>query len=628
MKKFFLISLLLLFGLNTFSQVEIEKSSDIVVVLGRKYYVHKVKKGETLYSISRVYKVPTSQILLINKEKVEELKAGSALRIPVIDKKYEPIAVTKITFTEHKVDKNESLYAISKQYGITQDEIIKHNPQIKNGLKKGMILKIPVKEKTEIQAKDDFFVYHQIKRGENLKLIARQYGVTIDDIKKFNENTSELIPGEILTVPKETLSEEQIYLLKYNEQLNPDFLNIDPNYFEDSNYPPCEEFVYNDTMSFKIALLLPLFITRNYSLSFDALSSPEKAHFYNKTKIFFDYLHGTFLAINELKKEGVNLKLYIYDTKADSATLETILKKYEMKKMDLIFGPVYSKNYNIIRDFCAKNKINVISPFTSKLSVLKNSPFVFKIKPSYSEITKFTARYMADFSDTSLIAVVSDGSSMQMQLADSLHKSLVVFTGGKDSLDFKKITFSRYVTPFKRNLDKNKHNYVFIPSTNEVQVSAILNNLNALVNVNRYKITVFTLPVIEYFKRLQAEWFFNLDIHYAATTVIDDNNWEIKNIKTDYVDIFGIKPTRFSMIGYDVTYYFISALKKYGKYFQFCLGNDQEYMDSGLFMKFYFQRTGKYNGFENKRLNMLYYTKELKLKIEESTDLKTIDYFK
>ncbi len=626
MNKFIAFIVLIFISLSLSAQTKVEKSNDIVIILGREYYIHKVKPGETIYSISKVYNVPREEILYINKEEVDNLQAGAVLRIPKIDDNYTPSPLTKISFTEHTVQKKESLYSIAQKYGTTQDEIIKYNPQIQNGLKKGMVLKIPIVEQEKLSGSDEFFVYHQVKNGETLQLIAQEYGISVEDIKEFNENLTALTPGKIIAVPKKELSEEQRHLLKFNESLTPDFIDIDPNYFEDPNYPPCSKFIYDDTMTFKVAFLLPLFINDNYNLSCSALKEPENAHYYSNSRIFYDYLQGSLMAIKQLKKEGLNLQVYIYDTKADSSTIKDLFKKYEMTKMDLIFGPVYSQNYNIVKRFSEKHKINVISPLSRKNSIVENKPFVFQVQPSFSTITKFSAEYIAKYADTSFISVVTNGTPQQLALADTLFAELSVLVD-TDSLDFKRITFSKFITPYQQNLKPDKNNIVFIPSTNEVEVSAILNNLNALVTVNEYSITVYAMPVIQNYTKLQAEWFSNLNIHFATTVIANDTSWEIKNFNQKYKRIFGRRPSKFSYVGYDASYYFITALRNYGKYFQFCLGENDEIMNSGMFVKFDFRRFDKHSGFENRRLNMLYYTKELRIEQEPEPETKINVFF-
>lgn len=628
MKKLIFLLCALLFTTTIFAQIKVEKSKDVVVVLGRKYYVHNVKQGETIYSISKTYEVPEEDILLINKEIVQNLKAGSALRIPLVDEKYEPVPINKTSFTEHTVQKKESLYSIAKQYNTTQDKIIKYNPEITNGIKKGMILKIPVEENEQIEAKDDFFEYHQIKNGDNLQIIANQYGITVEDIIEFNDNANNLVIGEILAIPTQTLSEEQKAILKFNQNLEPDFINIDPNYFEDPNYPPCSDFAYNDSMTFKIAIVLPFFINENYNTSFDALSDPENAHFYKNTKIFYDYFQGTLLAIDKLRKEGLNLKLFLFDSKADSSTTASIFNKYDMTKMDLIFGPVYSSNFDIVEKFTKEHHINVIAPLSNRTSVIETNPFVYKVIPSFENITEYTARHIAVSADTVMIGVINDGTPAQIMIADTFKYSINVFAENPDSIDFKNITYSKFITPYKENLDPEKYNIIFITSTDEIEVSAILNNLNSLVTVDEYKIIVYAMPTIATYTKLQSDWISNLNIHYASSTYKDMENLDIREFRQTYHQKFGNYPSTYAYTGYDATYYFITALKQYGKYFQFCLGENDEFMGNGIFMKFNFARCNETGGFENEGLFMMYYDKNLRLHLKEDPPKKIIETIK
>ncbi|MEA3451215.1 MAG: LysM peptidoglycan-binding domain-containing protein [Bacteroidota bacterium] len=627
MKKILLTVLFLFIYLNIFSQVKIEKSNDIIVILGRNYYVHVVKKGETLYSLQKVYNVPKREIILVNKEEVTDLQVGSVLRIPVIDDNYKPAPIKKTEFKEHVVQRNESLYSIAHQYGTSQDQIIKYNPQIKNGLKKGSVLKIPVVTEQLVDAEDNFFKYHKIKKGDKLKLIAIEYGVTVDEIKQFNERL-DFKEGQIIAIPKKHFSKEQIFLLKNNKDFNPNFIDVDLNYFEDPNYPPCSEFSFNKNMKFNVAILLPLYIDRNYNLSFGAISSPKTAHFFSNTIVFYNYLQGTLLAIDKLKKEGMNLKINIYDTRSDSASIQQILNKPELKNMDLIFGPVYSKYYGIIERFSKENRINVVSPLSRKRSTINTNPFVFQVEPSLITITKFTAGFIAKYIDTSRVIFVYKQNTNKDAISDTLLKELKSVSNNFDSLDYKNVVFSKFITPYQQNFSKTKTNIVYITSTNEVEISSIMNNLSALVNVYKYKIIVYVQPVIQNFTKLHTTWLSTLNVHYATSSIKNFEDFAIKEFDQKYRTTFGRLPDKFAYLGYDATYYFIDALRQYGKYFQFCLGNNDEFMDSGLFVKFNFQRVALRGGFENKRLNMIYYTKDLKLMPEEDGLVKIKSFFK
>jgi LysM repeat protein len=627
MKKILTFFFFISITLSSIAQVKIKKSNDIIVILGRKYYVHPVKKGETLYSICRTYNVPRDQVILINKEEVKNLQAGSILRIPVIDSNYKPSPIQKISFQQYKVHKHESLYSIAKKFGISQDDIIKYNPQIQNGLKKHMVLKIPMSQKENIEAQDDFFYYHQVRPGETLKLIALEYNTDPEEIKKFNDNITVLQVGSTIAIPKKHFSEEETNILKYNQPVNPNFISVDPNYFETPNYPPCYKFQYNDSMVFNISILLPLFIDQNYQLSLDALTSPKSAHFFSNTMFFYNFLEGSLLAIKKLKNEGLNLNIHIYDTKGDSATLASIFTEPDFNNSDLVIGPVYSYLYKYIKNYANEKKINFISPLSRKIKVIKNNPFIYQVLPSYVTITKFTAKFIKQYADTSVISVVTNGSKEQEQLYDTLKYQLTKYSDNADSLHIKNIPFSKFIDIYKDSLNPTKLNIVYITSTNEIQVSAILNNLNALVKVYNYRIIVYAEPVIQNFTKLQSEWLSNLNLHYAATNTSNQEEWEIQEFNQRFKKIFGKFPDNFAYIGYDATYYFISALRTYGRYFQFCLNDNEEINNSGIFIKFKFDRYDEHSGFENTKLNMFYYTKDLRLEKADEVPSEINSFF-
>ena len=91
--------MLLLLGTFSFpavvrAQVEVEKSTEIVTISDKRYYMHHVKKGETLYSIARVYEVTQEEILKMNPEINElGLQADMVIGIPVVSPKPVPVAV-------------------------------------------------------------------------------------------------------------------------------------------------------------------------------------------------------------------------------------------------------------------------------------------------------------------------------------------------------------------------------------------------------------------------------------------------------------------------------------------------------------------------------------------------------
>lgn len=231
MKFFKLIILVALFSsLNVFSQ---------------KVIKHKITKGESIYFLALKYDVTEKEIYDLNpKAKGSLLQLNQVIKVPnkkfkpkekkekVADKgkkdlkekeskekitKKEVVAEAKEAFITHLVERKETLYSISKKYGVTMETICELNPELKTAnLKVGAKLKLPASnketsvEKAEGELQDVVAVkaeetksvvvesatdvVHKVMPKETLFRISKQYGVTINDLKKLNPSINNELP--------------------------------------------------------------------------------------------------------------------------------------------------------------------------------------------------------------------------------------------------------------------------------------------------------------------------------------------------------------------------------------------------------------------------------------------------
>src|SRR5690606_15564720 len=118
MKKIIhILSLFLMFGCAT--------------TQAQDFKTHKVKQGETVESLAKLYHVSTGDIYKLNPDSKRGIKPNSVIIIPK-SKGYNPAPQASIEkelvgFKEHKVGRKETLYSLGKEYNITQDELKKHN---------------------------------------------------------------------------------------------------------------------------------------------------------------------------------------------------------------------------------------------------------------------------------------------------------------------------------------------------------------------------------------------------------------------------------------------------------------------------------------------------------------------
>lgn len=261
MKRIATFFFVIFLSLNIFGQ---KKNQEVDIVN------HEVQLGESVRMISKKYLVDPAEIYKLNKFAVDGISQGMILRVPVPRKEGavaqqsnetnvtsqeitasepEPVTVQKHTEAQpvktaevkevktikpvlvidrssavtHTVAPKETLYSLSRQYGISVDEIKLSNPEVKNGLKIGQVIKIPSTKaignnessigssetpsvevsKPEVkQAVSGNAITHTVAPKETLYSLSKKYNVTVDNIKQQNAELLQrgLQIGQVLTI--------------------------------------------------------------------------------------------------------------------------------------------------------------------------------------------------------------------------------------------------------------------------------------------------------------------------------------------------------------------------------------------------------------------------------------------
>ena len=163
---------------------------------------YKVKKGETLSSISKKYNVTEDELKASNNLKSNALRLGQNLQIaqaatPTSNSKSnkEEIAATPISY---KVKKGETLSSISKKYNVTEDELKASNNLKSNALRLGQNLQIAqaatqTSKSAANKEEAATSISYKVKKGETLSSISKKYNVTEDELKTMNNLKSSVI---------------------------------------------------------------------------------------------------------------------------------------------------------------------------------------------------------------------------------------------------------------------------------------------------------------------------------------------------------------------------------------------------------------------------------------------------
>lgn len=167
---------------------------------GKQFIIHQIDTKETLYSISRRYNMPITVILENNPSSDGGLAVGKQLKIPFI-----PKTNAKVEGKIHTVAAKETLYAIARQYDVSIEDLKKLNNLSNTDISFGQELIIPKKstlvEVPKLMEIKSVSSVHTVAAKETMYSISRQYGITIQQLKEWNNiQDNELPAGKMLFV--------------------------------------------------------------------------------------------------------------------------------------------------------------------------------------------------------------------------------------------------------------------------------------------------------------------------------------------------------------------------------------------------------------------------------------------
>lgn len=196
-----MINELIIAGVSFFHPLVLQDSIGTETVNGKIFVIHQVGEKETLYGISRRYGTTVEVILQYNPTADGGLEIGQILKVPYIPKRQ----ARPGDGTIHTVAAKETMFSISQAYNVTIEEIKQWNNLTDNSLSIGqeIIVKKSTKSNSSIQTPSPVKSngLHVVAAKETMFSIARQYGISMQQLKDWNKlEGNEISIGQELIV--------------------------------------------------------------------------------------------------------------------------------------------------------------------------------------------------------------------------------------------------------------------------------------------------------------------------------------------------------------------------------------------------------------------------------------------
>lgn len=556
--------LLLLSAVSTLTALASIQDLPVTSRNGKAYYYYEVQPKETIYSLTHKLGITREEIIRHNPSVADGLKAHTTLYFPA------PQADMP---RSHKVEKGETIYGISKRYGMSPDRLIELNPFLSDGLKTGQTLRLEDSAGAPVQAAADVDMRgHLVEDGETFYSIARRYNVSVAQLEAANPSVPVLKKGQVLNIP---VIAQQTAPVTVTEPAPaavavtavavdtvaaapaPAVVAITENTPVNIVTPALEEAeeVTVDKGEIKIAVALPFMLVQGSKMSKPAARMTE-------------FYKGFLIAVDSLRRIGSPIKVYAYDTADNTDSVKSILRRPEMKDVQVIIAPDNEEHLAMIADFASRNGSTVLNPFAVKdESYLTNSAMIQANIPTAMMYTKAIKGITSQFPGyTPVIVSRTDGPDDKREFTDELKKQL-----SDAGITYTLLTFTNKLTTNNlKGLDSNT-GYLFIPvSGRQAEANRILPALNEYRETldNPDNIRVFGYPEWTTFRGETLTNMQNLNtVIYSRFYTPEELDSDATDIENRYKAWYGGKGIekavpRQGLFGFDTGMFLIRALQR------------------------------------------------------------------
>lgn len=506
-------------------------------------------------------------------------------------------------YYSHIVLEKQTLYSISKAYGVSIDDILDANPALKeSGLKKNAIILIPEssadaaaaprreddatqaagersheaadmetavaapaqdggkeadaddvdrpkkdrkKKKGTAGKDDDVFVTHTVRWYEDLDVISEKYGVPVDIIMKVNGLTGrKLTNRQKLKIPADL----EAYLIRHPEsaasrQEQETAPAADTTGENISSDPKPQETPVSKTV--KAMLMLPLNTGTGMTGSENNM----------------DFYCGVLLAARDLGLNGTDIELCTYDISGGSARAVN----EAASGCDFIIGPISTGDLREVLTG-VPSSIPVISPIDPRAEVLAKGHVNFIQTPA-STLAQYAdlVSWMNEEAGPEDRIVVIYEKGMRETPETAAVDSLMQKSGRTwSSFSYSILEGRNVLSSLESLMNPASVNRVLIVSESEAFVNDVVRNLKLMIH-DKYGIVLYGPSRTRGFETLDVDDLHAVNLHVSLSYYVDYDSPEVQEFLLKYRALFNTEPGAFAFQGYDIMTYFVRMRTRYGK---------------------------------------------------------------
>ena len=480
----------------------------------------------------------------------------------------EKVKLNGKVYLSHVVLEKQTLYGISKAYGVTEDELYEANPSLREtGLQKNAILLIPFKEQATVDGQDPDiqkdYKEHVVRWYEDIDDIARRYGISVQRIMDYNGLKSR------------KLSTRQVLKIPLREEDAPAPETPVEETGTEVEVVPADTVAAPEPVKFVIPEVIPvvsdsvLLTQRNRNSVDFSLILPLRAGS-GTSEINMDFYSGVLMAMRDLESQGVKAHLHVYDLNAGIPPVEDLLKS------DFVMGPVASRDLEAILQR-VDGGVPVISPLDQKAASLSASYRNFIQAPSavdhqYEDLAQWVKE---DLNPTDKLILITEKGAENVTAPVAIRSAMAHRGLSYEILNYA-ISEGRGITATLGEMMAGKDSLtrVIVASESEAFTGDVVRNLG-IMQGKGFDLVMYAPSKVRTFETIEGTAYHDADLHITTSYHVDYSDPRVRSFVHAYRALFRTEPSQFAFQGYDTARYFVVRCLRYGDEWTHKLGMER-----------------------------------------------------
>lgn len=456
----------------------------------------------------------------------------------------EKVKLNGKVYLSHVVLERQTLYGISKAYGVTEEDLYEANPSLREtGLQKNAIILVPFREQAasvqDAPQDEKGYTEHTVKWYEDIEDIARKYNISVKELMDYNGLKSrKLSSRQVLKIPvmHVAFTEEPAAPAPQPEaEPEPEVQEPQP---EPVEVVPDENLSFTPKQDVEFSLVLPLKASGNVS------------------ELNMDFYSGALMAVKDLEAEGLKIKMNVFDLMAGMPNMDILTRG------DFVLGPVASRDMEAVLQR-VDGKVTVVSPLDQKTASLAQNYSNFILAPTpidnqWEDLAEWIGENLDD--DDRIVFVTEKGAS-NVSASVALRSALARKDIPYQILSYAIVEGTSIPGTLEGMLTKGGENRILVASESEAFVGDVVRNIGIMMGKG-YDVVMYAPSKVRTFETIEGSDYHAARLHISSSYFVDYSNPKVDAFVKAYRALFKTEPSQFAFQGYDTARYFIERSTK------------------------------------------------------------------